>query len=246
MSSDFETLVRRPFRTETWPRTALVGTLLVATLPLVVPSVLLAGYVVRLLRRGSDDPLPTFADVRELARTGLFASAITLAYHLPALALFGALFVAVSSTLASPWAFPTVPAFRPTGFGALVRAAGPAAFVTVAVVPVCSYAAAIALTAFARTGDVADAFDSDRIRRLATSVGVCRAFLLAVLVTVVAGVVAGVVGRVGLVVPFVGGVAVGAVRFYGLVVAVAVWRAWLPAGRSTTAPAPDEGDAAPN
>ena len=72
--TDFDSLVRWPLETDGWPHTVLVGALLVATTPLLLPAVLLTGYAVRLLRTDAEDgTVPAFTDLRALVETGLRA-----------------------------------------------------------------------------------------------------------------------------------------------------------------------------
>jgi hypothetical protein len=83
--TDLDSTLRWPLETDGWAHTVLVGALLVATMPLVVPGVLLAGYAVRLLRAEAGS-LPAFTDLPSLTRTGLRTAGIVVAYHLPAAA----------------------------------------------------------------------------------------------------------------------------------------------------------------
>lgn len=232
MTADLDSLVRWPLRTDGWPRTLLIGALLVVTAPLVLPSVLLAGYAVRLLRTDVDDPLPAFDDPRSLAATGGRAAAIGVAYHLPAAALLTAGVGAASAALR--WRAPGT--LRPASVAASLTAGaldpaslpGLVALVGVGSLPVCGYLATVAVTAYATTDDVAEAFAFDRIRRRALSTATVRAWLLGSLVTVVAGVCTFVLDTATAAVPGVGRLLVGAVRFYGVVVALAVWSEALP------------------
>ncbi|MFB6102006.1 MAG: DUF4013 domain-containing protein [Haloplanus sp.] len=229
MTADLDSLVRWPLDTEEWPHTVLVGALLVATTPLVVPAVLLAGYAVRLLSTDiGDDALPSFAGVRALGETGTRAVGIVAAYHLPPLLLLGV----GAGGLTTLRYVGLRSALRPTAVGATLTPAalsgGVAVAAGVAVLPLCGYLSTIAVTAYAATGSVGDAFAAGRLRRRACSTGRLRAWLLASLVVVGSGVVAFLLGGVATTVPGVGAVLVGAVRFYGGVVALGVWNAARP------------------
>lgn len=233
--TDPDSLVRWPFDADGWLHTVLVGTLLVATLPLVVPSVLLAGYAVRVLRADADDPLPDFADCRALAATGARAAAIVVAYHLPVVLL-----AVVGLGARIPALVRGVPpaALRPTGFAALgpsVAFSSAVAVAAAATLPLCGYVATVAVTAYATTDEVTAAFDRGRIRRRAWSRATLRAWLLGALVTVGTGVVAFLSGAVTAAIPGVGLLLVGAVRFYGGTVALRGWSAWRPADQDEPA-----------
>ncbi|WP_338741522.1 DUF4013 domain-containing protein [Haloplanus salilacus] len=228
MTDDFDSLVRWPLRTDEWPRTVLVGALLVATAPLVLPSVLLAGYAVRLLRTDFDDgSLPAFDDPRSLVGTGTRAAGVVVAYHLPAAVLLTAGVGAASASLR--WRAPAT--LRPAAVVASLTSgplSGALALAGAVVLPVCGYLATVGLTAYATTDDVAEAFAVGRIRRRALSIATLRAWLLGSLVTVVTGVCAIVLAAATTAIPGVGHLLAGAVRFYGGVVALVVWSETLP------------------
>jgi hypothetical protein len=227
--TDPNSTLRWPLETDRWIHTVLVGALLVATMPLVLPGVLLGGYAVRLLR-ADEGTLPTFADLRSLVRTGLWTTGIVTAYLLPVAAL-----VAVgSTTVTSPSvAWRTALLGRPSVLGAVVPSS-PSASVVVTVLaglvllPVCGYVATVAVTAYASTDDVAEAFAPDRIGRQVRSTATVRAWLLASLVVVGSGVCAALLGVVATAVPGVGSLLVAAVQFYGGVVAIGVWDTTRP------------------
>ena len=230
--TDFDSLLRWPLDTDGWQRTLLVGTLLVATLPLAIPGVFLAGYAVRLLRTGPDDPaLPTFAGLRSLAGTGLRAAGIVVAYHLPAAALLVAGTAGVASAF-HQWR--TLLLLRPGSIvgvfdlASLTGAVGVALLGT-ALLPVCGYVSTVAVTAYADADDVTAAFAIGRLRDRVCAVATLRAWLLASLVVVASGVCAALLGGVSATVPGVGPLLTAAVRFYGGLVAVGVWNETRPA-----------------
>jgi hypothetical protein len=242
MTVDLDSLVRWPLRTDEWSRTLLTGALLVATAPLVIPVVLLAGYAVRLLRTDiGDDPLPTFDDPQSLAGTGVRAVGVAVAYHLPA-AILVAVGVGGAASTFLRWRTPGT--LRP-GTAARSLAAGPldpaslsgvVALVGVASLPVCGYLATVAVTAYATTDDVAEAFALGRIRRRALSVATLRAWLLGSLVTVGAGICTAVLVTATATVPGVGRLLAAVVRFYGGIVALGVWSEARPVDRVESGP----------
>jgi len=231
--TDLDSLVRWPTDADGWPHTALVGALLVATLPLVVPGVLLAGYAVRVLRAGPDDSLPDFSDLRALAATGARAATIVVAYHLP-VALLAVVGLGASVT-ALVHGTPPAP-LRPTGLAALGPSAALTSLIAVAsavALPVSGYLATVALTAYATTDEMTAAFDPDRIRNRAWSKATLRAWLLGSLITMAAGIVAFLSSAVAATTPGVGALLVGAVRFYGGTVALRAWSVRRPANEVT-------------
>ncbi|MFB6107765.1 MAG: DUF4013 domain-containing protein [Haloplanus sp.] len=253
MTLDFDSSLRWPRRTDDGLHALLVGTLLVLSLPLVVPSVLLAGYAVRLLRTDpGDDPLPSFADVRSLADAGARATAVVVAYHLPPLALLAAQLHTYGAGARSGFGLFALGTYvsRPAMTAGLLS--GPSASpvgsavlaVAVVTLPVCSYLASVALTRYATTGRLAPAFEVRTVARRAASGAVLRAWLAATLVAFVGGVLAAVVAGALAPVPGVGAVVGGAVRFYATVVGVGVWTSArpettveTPSPRRSTAPA---------
>jgi hypothetical protein len=234
--TDLDSLLRWPLDTNGWRHTLLVGTLLVATLPLAVPGVLLAGYAVRLLRTEPDDPaLPTFADLRSLAGTGLRAAGIVVAYHLPAAALLAAGTTGVASAY-HRWR--TLLLLRPgsiVGAFDLTQLTGAVgvALLGMALLPVCGYVATVAVTAYADADDVAAAFALGRLRERVCTAATLRAWLLASLAVVVSGICAALLGGASAAVPAVGSLLTAAVRFYGGLVAVGVWNETRPADGAT-------------
>jgi len=230
--TDVDSLVRWPLETDGWPHTVLVGALLVATTPLLIPGVLLVGYAVRLLRADiGDGALPDFTDLRSLVETGLRASGVVVAYHLPAVALIAAGTAGVASVyrrwrralLLRPDT--VVGAFDLTSLTGTVALA----LVGIALLPVCGYVATVAVTAYADADDLSAAFALGRIRRRATSTATLRAWLLASVAVIGSGIAAALVAGAGATVPGVGALLAAAVRFYGGLVAVGVWTATRPA-----------------
>lgn len=250
--TDFDSLIHWPLETDGWPHTVLVGALLVATSPLLLPGVLLAGYAVRLLRTDVEDgSLPPFTDLRSLVETGLRTAGIVVAYHLPAVALIAAGTAGVMSAyhrwrslLFRPGA--VVGAFDLTSLtGAVVLA-----LVGMALLPVCGYVATVAVTAYADSDDLSAAFALGRLRQRVRSGATLRAWLLASLVAIGSGVCAALLGGVSTAIPGVGALLVATVRFYGGLVAVGVWNETRPAdvtsdGLATERRGESTGDAEP-
>jgi hypothetical protein len=234
--TDLDSLLRWPLGTDGWQHTFLVGTLLVATLPLAVPSVLLAGYAVRLLRaEPGDSALPTFAELRSLAGTGLRAAGIVVAYHLPAAALLAA---GTAGAASAYHRWRTLLLVRPGSIAgafdlAQLTGAVGLALLGTALLPVCGYVATVAVTTYADAGDVAAAFALGPLRERVCAVATLRAWLLASLVVVASGVCVALLGGASAAVPGVGSLLTATVWFYGGLVAVGVWNEARPADDAT-------------
>lgn len=218
------------------PTTTVLGSLLVlaSTALTVLPSLLLAGYLVRLLATGlRDDPVPpAFHDWRGLGRDGPAAAAVSsVAGVVPLLALLatGRLLAAGDGTAASG-RLPPVPFASPGPLpagGELGSAAGgwygplpgPAflggVVVTLALVVAFGYLGFVALLGYARTGSLRTALDPRRVRAVATR----RRTLLAALGCAVVVTVAKLAALLAAVAPLVGPSLAAAVTFHGWVVA---------------------------
>jgi hypothetical protein len=196
-------------------------TLLVATLDLVVPAVLLAGYLVRLIR--ADGTLPPVTDAVSLLGTGLRASTLVALAATPvaaarlsaaATAPSGGLnWVAVSLTSGQipPW---------PWLLGSVVTLSS--LVVAALLAPLSGYLALVIVTRYA-AGDFATALDVDSLRRTLTDRRNVRASAVVFAVLVVAGGASTAAGFA----PF--GPASSAVRSVfvagGTVAAAVLWRA---------------------
>jgi hypothetical protein len=209
-------------------RTALLGTLLVATAGLVLPAVLLAGYAARVLR-APDEP-PTFDDLRPLAADGCRLGLVGAAYGaLPAgLVLAGGAGVAsglggLAFALRSPAARPlSLAAAAPTlGVGAGVALLG-----GLLAVPA-GYLAAVAAVRVARTRRLGAGFDATTLA-LARRRTTARAWLASAGLLLAGRLVGAALGAL----PVVGGLAAAAVGFHATVAAADLWT------RLTPAPAP--------
>jgi hypothetical protein len=194
--------------------TAFPVALLVAVASWPPAGVFLLGYAVRVLRAElvGDDDLPPLDDVRALARTGLSAATVVVAYQLPALLVVAAAFASVPSTdgllpvgdpfapsLAEPAAFVSYYAL-----GSGVSVVTTVGFV-LAAVALCltSYAGTVALVVYAARGRLGAAFDADAVRAGVRSSSFRRGYLLALFVGFVGSGVAWLVTLVPVVGPFV-------------------------------------------
>lgn len=227
----FTQTITYPRGGDDWARTVLIGGALgllaavVALVPVlgllaIVPTVFVAGYLVRVLRasaRGEERP-PEFAldDWRDLGRDGLKAALIGIAYgFVPAVVGGGLLLLGAGSLVAGG------DSGLATGAGALAVFVG--ALLAFALGLLAAYVVPAALATYAETGRVGDGFAFGEIRHTLTAGTYAAAWLVGLAVIVTAGVVSTVLNAVPLL-----GFAVGPfVTFYAAMGAFhAVGRAW--------------------
>lgn len=246
MITDRDTYLERLLARDDWPRFLLLGTLLTFTAGHVVSAVLLSGYATRLARSVRDDgaPRPTFADLPSLARDGVRAVVVVVAYHVPALVTVAGTALAVGSrAMVAPRIFAVVTGPRALSIGSLGRAAGgaPVAAVGLAISAVLTlmagYLSAAAFVRFARGGAVSDGLDLAAVWALARTRGFLGTWLLGVAVLFVTRLASGLVSAV----PVVGPLLAAATTFVAgsVVVELVADRSPVAAGRGV-----DERDAA--
>jgi hypothetical protein len=205
-----------------WTKTVLIGGILSLLGVLVIPTILVLGYLVRVLKRTmrGDDYPPVFDEWGDMFVDGTKAFAITLAYGLvPAV-------VAAAVVLGGVLSFSVV-----GGSGAGGATAGGAGVVVVvlggllalALGLLAAYVVPAAIAAFAETGRIGSAFSVAALRPVLTSGTYATAWLLAFVVIVGAGLVAGALNAI----PVIGFVIGGFVGFYAAVAAYyIVGHAW--------------------
>ncbi|WP_318566697.1 DUF4013 domain-containing protein [Salinigranum marinum] len=192
--------------------TAFPVALLVAVASWLPASVLLLGYAVRVLRAElvGDDDLPPLDDVRSLARTGISAATVVVAYQLPALLVTAAAFASMSSAGLLPGGDPFAPSASEPAAVVSYYVLDPGVSVVTAVgfvlaaVAFCltSYAGTVALVVYAARDRLGAAFDTDTVRAGVRSSSFRRGYLLALLAGFVGSGVAWVVAVVPVVGPF--------------------------------------------
>lgn len=181
-----------PRRDDDWLVTVLIGGVLTLLGFLVIPAILVNGYLLRVTRaavRGEAEP-PAFDDWGELLVDGVLVWVVELVYvGVPGLllALIMGTFVVITAVTTS-----TTVGVAPraaTGIALVVGLALLAVLGTLLVVA--AYLLPAALANFARTGDVLAAFHLGTVARAAFSVDYLVAVLLAIVVAVVLGTVGG-------------------------------------------------------
>ncbi|MBB6646287.1 DUF4013 domain-containing protein [Halobellus ruber] len=217
-----EDALHYPRDDDDWTRTVLIGGILSLLGALVVPTILVLGYLVRVLERtmhGDEHP-PAFDEWGDMLVDGVKAFAITLAYGLVPAVL--AVVVVAGSIL--PFTVVEGPGAAGTAAGGLglvvLLVGGLLALVTALVA---AYVVPAAIAALAETGEVTAGFSVSRLRPALLSGTYAIAWLWAFAVVVGAGLLTGALNAI----PIIGFVIGGFVGFYAAVSAYyIVGRAW--------------------
>lgn len=197
-----------PMEREDWLKTLLIGGVLLFLSVLIVPLLIVYGYLVRAIRGSLSEATepPAFDEWGTLLVEGVTAWIISLVYMLVPLLVAG--FTIGGSIMA----FATgTEAGAAAGAGGLWLGLSVSALLAL----VFGYLAAIAIVNFAREEQFAAGFDFDVIRKVAVD----REFALPWLVSVVVFVVAGFISSI----PLVGWILTPFVSFYAAVVAADLW-----------------------
>ncbi|TKX71016.1 DUF4013 domain-containing protein [Halorubrum sp. SP9] len=200
--------------------TAVIGGLLLLASPLVIPSVLVLGYLTRVVRRTADgdDAPPAFEEWGELFVDGLKAFAVVFVYSLLPLA------VVATAAVVSLGAFVVVPGSSDGGAGAFLGAFAVgilvlvAGTVALALSLVGLYVTPAALAAVAESGRVGDGFAVGALWGVVTKRAYATGWLTATVVVLAGALAIGVLS----VVPILGTIAGVFVQFYALVAAAAI------------------------
>ena len=219
--------------------TVLIGGLLLLTSPLIVPSILVLGYVSQVLRRTADgdDTPPAFEAWTDLLVEGVKGFVVTLVYSLvPIVVLVVAAFLGVGAAiLGSGGSTGGVLGGVIGGTLALVLAL--AAFV---VSLVGLYVTPAALAAVASSGRLGDGFAFGALWTVVSKRAYATGWLTAAVVVLGGALVVGVLS----VVPILGTIAGLFVQFYALVAAAAIigwtWTDVRPVTSDTAEPDPAE------
>lgn len=200
-----------PRRDDDWLRTVLVGGILLLLSPLFLPTLVVQGYLVRVLRGvvgGEEDP-PVFDEWVEMLVDGVKLLVVQFVYGLVpvGLALIGAFVAGIGAFLAGGGGR------AGTGLGAGVGLFGGLLFLFAFLIGLlAAYLTPAAVANFAREDDLMAAFDLGTVREVATS----RAYFVAVLYAIATGIVVAV-ASVLVSITVVGAVLVVFIAFYGQV-----------------------------
>ncbi|GAA0229572.1 DUF4013 domain-containing protein [Haladaptatus pallidirubidus] len=189
-------------------KTVLIGGLLAIFGFLIIPALIVEGYVIRVLRRGSagDTEAPVFSDWGTLTVDGLKAAIITLVYFLVP-AILAAVFVGGGAALANDAPF----------IGGVVALFG--GLLTLIATLAVWYVVPAALVRFAENGAMGSGFDYESLAPIVRDREYATGWLLALGVIVVAGVIVSVVA----VVPLVGWLVAVFLGFYAQVTAAYIY-----------------------
>ncbi|WP_144797802.1 DUF4013 domain-containing protein [Halorubrum depositum] len=197
--------------------TVLIGGVLLLASPLVVPSILVLGYVSRVLRRTADgdDAPPVFEEWGDLLVEGAKAFAVTLVYSLLPLLVFAvaAVFGVGAAVIGSGGGDGGLLGGLIGGALALLLA-----LAALAVSLVGLYVTPAALAAVADSGRVGDGFAVGTLWTVVTKRAYATGWLTAAVVVLAGALAIGVLS----VVPVLGTIAGLFVQFYALVAAAAV------------------------
>lgn len=206
--------LRYPQTGDDWTRTVLIGGILSLLGALVVPTVLVLGYLVRVLDRTmhGDDRPPVFDDWGDLLVDGAKAFVITIAY--------GFVPIVVSTAVVAGVILPFSVVEGPGAGGATAGGVGLAVLIVGGLLAFVSallalYVVPAAIAAFAETGRIGAAFSISRLRPALFSGTYATAWVMAFAVLVGAGLLAGALNAI----PVIGFVIGGFVGFYAAVAA---------------------------
>lgn len=197
-----------PRNSDDWLKTILIGGVLSLFSWLLVPAILVAGYIVRVLRSamaGEETP-PVFDDWGDLLGDGLRATVIGLVYGLiPALvfavvAVFGGLLASGNSNLLA-------------GLGGLTILLG--GLVALVLGLAAAYVLPAALANFAETGRMGAGFSWSTLRPVLFNGAYATAWVTGFAIILVAGIVSGILN----IVPLLGAVVGAFVGFFAAVAA---------------------------
>lgn len=185
-----EAAIGFPRRDDDWVKTVAIGGLCIIFSFLVLPALLLQGYLMRVLREGGGDAAPPrFDDLGSLLVDGLKAVVVQFAYALVPVALLVTFAAAVGISVTGLDTTESADAGAGLLLG-LVGLVGVAVVLVVTLVAIYLVPAALALVA--RTGRIGAAFDLGTLKR----VGLTSEYLVGFLLYVVVVLVGQIVGAV--------------------------------------------------
>ncbi|NHN59387.1 MULTISPECIES: DUF4013 domain-containing protein [Halorussus] len=241
----FETALRYLVDSDDGTESLLIGGLLTLLSWLLVPAVLVAGYLQRILARTyAGDRAPSFDDWGDLLREGLKAIAVTLAYFALPILLLTAVLASLLIVSVENTVLDSSTVTDPSTVVEPVANVGPDLLSVVVVLGGLALAALSSLAAWyvlpaalarlAVEGRLGAAFQFRKIGAVATSGSYATGWLSALVVHLVAG---GLVGGLASI-PFVGWALVPFVAFYANTVAFSLYgqgyRDATPTGRGGT------------
>jgi len=207
-----EAAIRYPMNKEDWIKTLAIGGVLVLFSFLIVPAIVVYGYLITAIRdslEGSAEP-PAFEDWGSLLRKGILGWVIGIIY------LIVPILIALVTVGGSIAAMATGSrAGQAAGLAGMFGGLGVSAILSL----IFGYFAVVGLVNFARTDEFGAAFDFSTIRQVAFDSDYFVPWLLSIGVFIVASILSGILN----VVPFLGAIVAAFVFFYADVVAATLW-----------------------
>ena len=223
----FSDALSYPMEREEWYMIVLIGGVLSLLAFLILPILIVNGYVVRVIRfRLAGDPEPpAFEEWGTLLVDGIQVLIISIAYMLVPLIVAGITVGGSILALATRTDAGNVAALA-GAFGGLS--------ITFLLVLVFGYVAVVAIMNFAREEDLGAAFSFDTIRDVALNAEYAVAFGISILVFIGASVISGVLN----VVPLLGAILSAFVFFYAEMVAAYLWADGFAEATGVETPSP--------
>jgi len=193
-------------------RTLLIGGLLALTSVLIIPAIVLVGYLMRVIRSVAhgDERAPAFGDWEGLFREGVRGSVVALAYAIVS-AIGAVVFVGGALALAGD----------ATAIGAVLLVIGGLLWIALSLAA--AYVTPAALANVAERGRIGAGFDVATLRPVLFSESYATAWLVAAGFVLAGGVVSGVLAGI----PALGAIAGAFVGFYaGVAAYYVIGRAW--------------------
>ena len=217
-----EEVLRYPTRRDDWVKTVLVGGALTVLGFLIVPALIVTGYVLAVLRgRVDGEPSPpAWGGWAKLLVDGLKAWVVTFVYAIVPVALGAVLVGGAAAAVMSGSDVGAVLGLLGFGIGSLVWLVVALAFF---------YPLPASLANLAVTGRLGAAFDVDVVRSVVSTRAYAVAWLWGLGVLVVSGVVGGAINAV----PVLGWIVGAVFLFYVDVVLGAIWGAGFADGLDT-------------
>lgn len=204
--------IRYPTERDDWYIAVAIGGVLTVLAFLIIPLILVYGYLVRLMRErlaGGTEP-PAFGDWGDLFVDGIQAWVIGLVYLLiPILIVVATIGGTVLSVMLGG---------ESVGIGTILGMLG-GLFVAGILALVFWYAAAAGIVNFARTGSLTAAFSMADIKPVLLHRRYAVAWLLALVIIVTAGIIAAMLSAI----PVIGAIVGAFLSFYAQMVAALLW-----------------------
>ena len=212
MDLDIEAVAKYPMESDDWIKTVGIGGVAMIFSFLVVPLLLVAGYLVRAIRagmEGAEEP-PVFDEWGDLLKEGFVASVIGLVYQLVPI-------IVVSVFVGGSILAIATGSDAGAGVGLLGLMGG--VFVGWILSLIFGYVGFAGVANYAREGNFGAGFDFGVISDVVTS----RAYLVAWVYVIALNIVVGVIVGLLNIVPFLGAIVGLFVGFYALIIAGWLW-----------------------